>query len=249
MNCWRVKNLLSAFLDNELDGSTTKAVREHLADCPACAREAEHLSFLKSALADLQHQPPPDLARRVMNRAFNPVSERVQTFGLRRSWAYALAAVAFAVVVVGALVWGFAPPGAGDSAELDEIPLLSTFGAESSADLALDDKKTLKTPLQYLEAELTPQPNEYLANHLANSEPSTPTSQDLSRHVIADEALNREATQVISSEAGVTFSMVSASAAGRPGSETAALPALPTEAESAEAAGALSEAAADETGN
>jgi len=249
LNCWRVKNLLSAFLDNELDGSTTKAIREHLADCPACAQEAEHLSFLKSALADLQHQPPPDLARRVMNRAFNPVSERVQTFGLRRSWAYALAAVAFAVVVVGALVWGFAPSGAGDSAQLDEIPLLGALGGESSSALALDEKKTVKTPLEHLEAELTPQPNEYLANHLANSEPSTPTSQDLSRHVIADEALNREATQVVSSEAGVTFSMVSASAAGRPGSETATLPALPTESESAETAGALPEAAADESGN
>jgi Putative zinc-finger len=46
MNCDECKNLISAFMDNDLDVSRSAAVREHLARCLACAKVCEDFTSI-----------------------------------------------------------------------------------------------------------------------------------------------------------------------------------------------------------
>ncbi len=47
MNCDQVKELLNAFLDDELDETTRELVAQHLQSCPACA--VEHVALKETA--------------------------------------------------------------------------------------------------------------------------------------------------------------------------------------------------------
>ena len=46
MNCDECKNLISVFMDNELEESQAASVRLHLAGCPSCARVCEDLASI-----------------------------------------------------------------------------------------------------------------------------------------------------------------------------------------------------------
>lgn len=50
MECKRVKENLSAFIDNELEGKKRLEIEEHLADCPVCNQEAKLLTQAWNAL-------------------------------------------------------------------------------------------------------------------------------------------------------------------------------------------------------
>ncbi|MBR4749091.1 MAG: zf-HC2 domain-containing protein [Abditibacteriota bacterium] len=58
MDCHRVKNLLNAYIDRELDPRTETAVRTHLVDCDKCYHE--YLSFVsvKAAVANVKEAQP-----------------------------------------------------------------------------------------------------------------------------------------------------------------------------------------------
>ena len=58
MNCRRVVNLMSAFVDGELTGTEMLTIRRHIGDCPECARERESLRATKLALARLRTVRP-----------------------------------------------------------------------------------------------------------------------------------------------------------------------------------------------
>lgn len=58
MNCRRVSNLLSAYLDAELTGSEMLEIRAHLDHCPACRAEHQTLRDTKRLLASLALQAP-----------------------------------------------------------------------------------------------------------------------------------------------------------------------------------------------
>jgi hypothetical protein len=58
MNCHRVQNLLSAYLDQELSSEERRLVRNHLFHCPVCAESYEELNKLKIFLGNLE---PPTL--------------------------------------------------------------------------------------------------------------------------------------------------------------------------------------------
>ncbi|MFM7321781.1 MAG: anti-sigma factor family protein [Armatimonadota bacterium] len=53
MQCRRIENLLSAFLDGELDRDEAWAVENHLARCAACREEYRSLQATKHVLASL----------------------------------------------------------------------------------------------------------------------------------------------------------------------------------------------------
>src|SRR5438105_3615793 len=55
MTCKRMQSKLSAFLDAELPLSEARRIEEHLARCPACAREAGTLATMYQML---EHCPP-----------------------------------------------------------------------------------------------------------------------------------------------------------------------------------------------
>jgi predicted anti-sigma-YlaC factor YlaD len=68
MECQKVREQLSAWLDAELDEVASAAVAEHLDRCEACRREWRQLTALESALANLAIPAPPGLAEKVLAR-------------------------------------------------------------------------------------------------------------------------------------------------------------------------------------
>jgi putative zinc finger protein len=59
MNCGRVSNQLSAYLDRELTGVEMLQIRSHLTECDRCRSEHEALCRLKMMLGRLQSLEPP----------------------------------------------------------------------------------------------------------------------------------------------------------------------------------------------
>lgn len=108
MNCLRVQNELSAYLDGELNGTEMIRVRQHLEQCPACAAEAEYFRQVKHLVQGLEAcEPSADfedaLVAKVMGNASSsgqvlslPVRKRSQMLGLSLT---AAAAVVMAFVV------------------------------------------------------------------------------------------------------------------------------------------------------
>jgi predicted anti-sigma-YlaC factor YlaD len=72
MECQEVRQLLSAWLDNELDAAASKAVAAHLDKCKACRRHWCKLRTLEAALGDLTVPVPPGLAEKVLARTKPP---------------------------------------------------------------------------------------------------------------------------------------------------------------------------------
>ena len=66
MNCRKVQNLISAYVDCELPGVEMLAVRQHLSDCPECNSEFESLLRVKRAYGSMSpKEPSPALAHRI----------------------------------------------------------------------------------------------------------------------------------------------------------------------------------------
>ena len=64
MNCRRVVNLMSAYVDGELTGEEMLAIRRHMSECEECAEEHKLTRMTKLALANLRTAAPrKDLAR------------------------------------------------------------------------------------------------------------------------------------------------------------------------------------------
>lgn len=67
MNCERVRNLISAYLDRELPSEEARLIRAHLVTCAACNRELEAEAAVKESLGRLgSHEPPADLLPSVL---------------------------------------------------------------------------------------------------------------------------------------------------------------------------------------
>jgi len=67
MNCRRVLNLISAYIDGELAGAEMLEIRRHLSDCPECTEEYESIKATKLALSRLATVVPrPDLAESII---------------------------------------------------------------------------------------------------------------------------------------------------------------------------------------
>lgn len=67
MNCRRVVNLMSAYVDGELTGAEMLEIRRHLSDCAECAEEYESIKMVKQMLFRLDAaRPKVDLAASIM---------------------------------------------------------------------------------------------------------------------------------------------------------------------------------------
>lgn len=67
MNCRRVVNLISAYIDGELTGEEMLEIRRHLSHCDECREEYESIRHTKMALANLKTtEPQRDLAKVIM---------------------------------------------------------------------------------------------------------------------------------------------------------------------------------------
>ncbi len=58
IECYKVKNLLSAYIDRELDPITEIAVKNHLTECDRCYREYLSLLSVKTAVGNVKEVKP-----------------------------------------------------------------------------------------------------------------------------------------------------------------------------------------------
>lgn len=69
MNCHRVINSISAYVDGELTGAEMLELRRHLGECPDCRDECESVRQVKFAIARLRTVAPrQDLAACIVGR-------------------------------------------------------------------------------------------------------------------------------------------------------------------------------------
>lgn len=64
-DCNRVRKVLQAYLDGELDDSQAGMVAAHLQHCDRCGIEAEIYEEVKSSLQELRQVPDPDALARL----------------------------------------------------------------------------------------------------------------------------------------------------------------------------------------
>ena len=133
--CERTRRYLNAYVDNELLVETSTEVLRHLESCPACAREAEARSALKSKVRGaVRAQPaPPELAAQVRERLRARLARPWWSPAWLTTSQWAFAAVATAVVC--AAVWVALPPNV-PFPSVDDRPAQNVFIRRISAKLA-----------------------------------------------------------------------------------------------------------------
>ena len=87
MNCHKVQNLISAYIDSELPGLEMLAVRNHISDCRDCRFDYESMLALKRSFGSLSPKRPSDfLAVRICQQLnyVPPTPSEQFLAGLRR---------------------------------------------------------------------------------------------------------------------------------------------------------------------
>jgi len=100
MDCKKVKSLLSAYIDQELNPSLEKEVRAHLEECLACKREVEELRKTISQVKSLPKMEVPEGFPRKVQQRIAETSPSPKSPLLRLS----LPAVATAAVIILAVI-------------------------------------------------------------------------------------------------------------------------------------------------
>ena len=95
MTCQQVQHDLDAYLDRELDGETTRAMHDHVSDCPTCRRVvAEREAVIRLVRAAPYYSAPAHLRARV-------VAPSIRSRFVRRGLTWAAAAVLVVSIGVG----------------------------------------------------------------------------------------------------------------------------------------------------
>jgi predicted anti-sigma-YlaC factor YlaD len=78
MTCQDHKDLMMAYLDNELDDEQRRAFEEHLATCPECAREMKEFAKLKQVTDSVTLVEPEDrLWEQYWGGIYNRIERRI----------------------------------------------------------------------------------------------------------------------------------------------------------------------------
>lgn len=215
MRCWRAKKLFSAYLDDEVRGHELSALRRHLQECPGCRNEIAQLRTLKESVGSVGYRLPTGFTRAVLShsRLSNPLTERFRERSAARmsrpNMRLVLVAASVVVLAVGVGLFGLddmtKPPAPGNL----EAPLAFTHEADetaATAEIELEREGMVEA------AEEETGPEYYLSEHLAAAEVPQSSTEELSRHVIADEALNRAADLPAEPTTSARFSLVSTGA-------------------------------------
>jgi anti-sigma factor RsiW len=137
MNCNRVTNLMSAYVDGELTGAEMLAIRRHIHGCEECSDEYESTRVMKQAVAGLRNVAPrKDFAQAILARIEEvqvPPHQRVLN-KLARFLHGRLSPVAAALVASGfAIVMLTAGGIDGVSTEYAAPPMIASTGTHSVA--------------------------------------------------------------------------------------------------------------------
>lgn len=129
MNCKELEDLLSPYLDGELDAAQRSDVERHLEGCPACQRTLKQLSMMHEALQApaLRHHASDTLQQRIKMRLRD---EEIRA--ARRTWPR-WAAVAATVVIAAALTWNFLPRGNGPAPDVDDAMVDAAVDVQQDA--------------------------------------------------------------------------------------------------------------------
>lgn len=121
MNCKQVQSLLNAYLDREMTGRETLAIRRHLEECRECRVQADELSQVKSVLGALPNpEPSTDFEARLLSAIH---AERPPLAPVTPRWRPVLAFVSVTGVSMAltfvALSYTRVPPTTGEHAARD----------------------------------------------------------------------------------------------------------------------------------
>ena len=82
MNCNKVSNLLSPYMDGELLGFEHRLIHQHISRCAECSAEYEELLHMKRLLAAMRlHEPSRSLAPSIVQRV-SQAAEQTSSVGL-----------------------------------------------------------------------------------------------------------------------------------------------------------------------
>lgn len=82
MNCRRVVNLMSAYVDGELTGEEMLEIRRHLSGCADCEAEHQSTLFMKQALSRLNNVAP----RANFSESLLRTLDQVEISPYQRAW-------------------------------------------------------------------------------------------------------------------------------------------------------------------
>ena len=139
--CPEPRDLLSAFLDGELDPATRQTIARHLEECARCRADVEGQRQVKRFLAPGAALAPPvpaGLAARVRTRAFAGAASPARRFGLphwRPSRRWALAGALAVVVLVLALGLGTVALNLFDRSQAATVAMMSMQDHEMAEQL------------------------------------------------------------------------------------------------------------------
>ncbi len=102
MTCAEAKPLLSAFIDGELDSTSSREIESHVESCPSCLNEVNQLHVLSQSLAGrpIIYDAPPGLEGRVRRAILRQAGLGIQRYPVTpRTLAFAFIAALFLAVV------------------------------------------------------------------------------------------------------------------------------------------------------
>jgi predicted anti-sigma-YlaC factor YlaD len=94
MTCQEYKDLMMAYLDNQLDAERRRAFEEHLASCAACSRELEEFKKLKQLTDNVTLVEPED---RIWQQYWGSIYNRIER---NVGW------ILFSVAAILLTIWG-----------------------------------------------------------------------------------------------------------------------------------------------
>jgi anti-sigma factor RsiW len=127
MNCSQIRRKLSAFIDSELDGATSRLIEQHLEGCPECRENLIDFREVNELVQGLEKiDPGPDFSSRVVTAAM-----RTSVAANRETVSFA-ARLKLALARLSEAVFRLFEPGAGPNTQtLDEFndcpPLSMSF--------------------------------------------------------------------------------------------------------------------------
>jgi anti-sigma factor RsiW len=152
MTCQEVRQLLHAYLDDELDLATALQVEEHLPDCPSCLKESAAARAAGRAVAQAAvYYPAPAELRERLQRAIRAEAGEMQTSRERGFWrAWRMRPMAFSglaaslLLIIGAALLYL--PSRATHAEVDELvgSHVRSLEADHLLDVQSTDQHTVK---------------------------------------------------------------------------------------------------------